>query len=81
MAAELKVGDPVTLTWYEPGEPFRPRGTISDPTDEDRARLARLDGDHSTRVLVHWRNPSQRRWEHRADLHHDDVETAGPPRE
>lgn len=74
MADDLKVGDPVTLAWYEPGEPFRPRGTISDPTDEDRARLARTDaGD---RLLVHWRNPSQRRWEHRADLRRD-VEQEG----
>jgi hypothetical protein len=68
MADELNVGDPVTLTWYDPGEPYRPRGKVSDPTEEDLARLQGLDGD---RLLVHWRSPSQRRWEHRQDLRRD----------
>jgi len=67
---DLSVGDRVTLSWYQPGEPYRPRGTVVEPAAED---LARLDGEAADRLLVLWKGTRapNRRWERRADLHLD----------
>lgn len=77
---DVKVDDPVTLRWYEPGEPYRPRGKVDSPTAEERSRLRAEVGENGELadwVLVHWRGPAtpdHRRWERRADLRRDVVE-------
>lgn len=76
---DVKVGDPVTLRWYEPGEVYRPQGKVDAPTAEELARLRDQVGDveDGEWVLVHWRGPAtahHRRWERRADLRRDAVE-------
>ena len=75
MADQLSVGDPVTLAWYTPGEPWYPRGTIVEPAAEDIARLKDEAGTDvpGDRVLVHWRSGNWRRWELRSDLRRDDT--------
>src|SRR5690606_23869795 len=74
MADQLSVGDPVTLAWYTPGEPWYPRGRIVEPAAEDLARLREEGGtDDGSRVLVHWRSGNWRRWELRSDLRRDDT--------
>lgn len=77
MADELAVGDPVTLTWYTPGEPWYPKGRIVEPAENDLARL-RAEGhtDGGDRVLVHWATGNWRRWELRSELRRDDTAEA-----
>lgn len=74
MADELTVGDPVTLAWYTPGEPWYPVGVVVQPAEQDLARLRAEGGvDDGSRLLVHWRTGNWRRWEARADLRRDDT--------
>ena len=72
MDEKLDPGDPVTLTWYEPGEPWYPMGWVVQHTDEDVARLRGQGIAYSDSwVLVHWQSGNWRRWEERDNLRRD----------
>ena len=51
----FKPGDPVTVRWYDPGEPYRPIGEVVRATQEDYERLRAMDdGGGSWWCPVHW---------------------------
>ena len=71
-AATLEPGVHVTVSWYRPGEPYRPTGTVVKPAQEDLDRLREVPQDGEERCLVHWSPGNWRRWERVSDLRVDE---------